>query len=64
MNREVIVDLEALNNIMKYLAHRPYKEVADLIAHLQNGIREISDGSEKENPQKERSKPKGFGNPE
>lgn len=47
MNREVIVSLDALNRVVKYLVDRPYKEVADLISNLKTTIREIPENEPK-----------------
>jgi hypothetical protein len=62
MKREVLVDLESLNKVVKYLADRPYKEVVDLVEELRVSIREIPSDEEKTQPETERSKPKGFTN--
>ena len=47
MNREIIVGLGPLNDIVAYLANRPYKEVVDLIDSLKNSIKEVPDNEEK-----------------
>jgi len=46
MKREVLVDLEALNDITKYMVNRPYKEVVGLLDNLKSSIREIPDEKE------------------
>ena len=51
MDRKVIVDLSALNQLVEYLSHRPYREVVDLISNLTSSIKEIP--NETENKTKE-----------
>ena len=65
MDREVIIELEALNEAVRYLSNRPYKEVVGLIDSLKASIREIPNDSKKApKPPKasNRSKPSGTGN--
>lgn len=50
MKKQVIVDLEALNEITLYMANRPYKEVVRLLNNLKDSVREIS--NEKEETEK------------
>jgi len=51
MKREVIVDLDALNDITKYMVNKPYKEVVGLLDNLKASVREIPDEKETEKKQ-------------
>lgn len=59
MDREVIVNLTALTDVIKYLGSRPYKEVVDLIDALKRTIREVStnEPTEQEDPAKSPAQP-------
>ena len=62
MDREVIITLDSLNNAVRYLSERPYKDVVAIINDLKASIREIPDDSEKTPKPSKRSKPGGTGN--
>jgi non-homologous end joining protein Ku len=58
MDRQVLVSLEALNETVRYLAEKPYKEVVDLIDALKNSIREApSDKTQEEENKGPNSQP-------